>query len=236
LAFTDLSRRREHYRRCRWLIATSYDIPSSHRQRPLLIPPSSEDNDDDDDDDNEYNKNTINGLHDYDSDGNRHYNYDDLDNDADDDDNADDDKEEEEDDDDEENKDDHEHNDDVNEDKEDSDDDDEEDSDDEDSDDDDEDSDDDEVDDLSHDDAASNLECLRTQLSIVQQLIVVLGPQFQVSYSPVSRPDYCEVTTLQDCIGRQAVFCQFCLVDVPSVEALTFIRSDCRLEGFRLSL
>jgi len=200
LAFTDLSRRREHYRRCRWLIATSYDIPSSHRQRPLLIPPSSEDNDDDDDDDNEYNKNTINGLHDYDSDGNRHYNYDDLDNDADDDDNADDDKEEEEDDDDEENKDDHEHNDDVNEDKEDSDDDDEEDSDDEDSDDDD------------------------------------LGPQFQVSYSPVSRPDYCEVTTLQDCIGRQAVFCQFCLVDVPSVEALTFIRSDCRLEGFRLSL
>ena len=90
--------------------------------------------------------------------------------------------------------------------------------------------------DLSHDEIASNLECLRTQLRIVRRLIDLLGPQFQVSYSPVSRPDFRETTTLQGCIGRTVVFCRICLVDVPSVEELPFLRSDSRLEGFRFSL
>ena len=161
LAFTDLSRRSEHcYRQLHWFIATSYDIPLSRRQCRLLIPPLSEDNyDDNNDDDDEYNENIINGLHDYDSDGNCHYNYDNLDNDANDADDANadanDDDEEEEDDDDEENEVDRELNDINNKDKDDSDNKEEEDSDNEDSDDDDEDSDDDEVDDLSHNDTAS---------------------------------------------------------------------------------
>jgi hypothetical protein len=80
------------------------------------------------------------------------------------------------------------------------------------------------------------LECLRTQLRIVRLLIDVLGPQFQVSYSPVSRPDFRETTTLQGCIGRTVVFCRFRLVDVLSVEELTLLRSDSRLGGFRFSL
>ena len=126
-----------------------------HLSRPL-----SEDNyDDNNDDDDEYNENIINGLHDYDSDGNCHYNYDNLDNDANDADDANadanDDDEEEEDDDNEENEVDRELNDINNKDKDDSDNKEEEDSDNEDSDDDDEDSDDDEVDDLSHNDTAS---------------------------------------------------------------------------------
>jgi len=49
LAFTNLSWCNEHYRRRHWFIATSYDLPSSHRQRCLLPPPPSEDNDDNDD-------------------------------------------------------------------------------------------------------------------------------------------------------------------------------------------
>jgi hypothetical protein len=181
LAFTDLSRRSEHYRRHHCFIATSYDLPSPHRQRRLPLPPPSEDNDDDDDDD-----------------------ADNADDDADDDDadadaNANADKEEDNDD---------EENDDKENKEEDSEDEDEEDSDDEDSDDDD----DEDSDNLSHDDVASNLECLCTQLSIVQHLIVALGPQFQISYSPVSRPDYCEVTTLSDCLYRQVVFVVFALL------------------------
>ena len=46
-----------------------------------------------------------------------------------------------------------------------------------------------------------SLLCLRTQSIIVQQLIVVLGPNFHVSYTPAARPDYCVDTTLHDCIG-----------------------------------
>jgi hypothetical protein len=80
------------------------------------------------------------------------------------------------------------------------------------------------------------LECLRTQLRIVRRLIDVLGPQFQVSYSPVSRPDFRETTTLQGCIGRTVVFCRFRLVDILSVEELTLLRSDSRLGVFRFSL
>ncbi len=37
-------------------------------------------------------------------------------------------------------------------------------------------------------------------------------------------------------VGCLVVFCRFRLVDVPSVEELTFLRSDSRLEGFRFSL
>ena len=90
--------------------------------------------------------------------------------------------------------------------------------------------------DLSHDGLLSNLECLRTQLRIVRRLIVVLGPQFRVAYSPVSRPDFRETTTLQGCTVRPVVFCRFCLVYVPSVQELTLLRSDSRLGGFRFSL
>ncbi len=46
-----------------------------------------------------------------------------------------------------------------------------------------------------------SLLCLRTQAIIVWQLIVVLGPNFRVSYTPAACPDYRVVTTLQDCIG-----------------------------------
>ena len=37
---------------------------------------------------------------------------------------------------------------------------------------------------------------------IVRRLIDVIGERFRVSYSPVSRPDFVETTTLQGCIGR----------------------------------
>ena len=50
--------------------------------------------------------------------------------------------------------------------------------------------------------------CICTQAIFVQQLIVVLG----VSYTPAARPNYCVVTTLQDCIGllviRQTAGCR----------------------------
>jgi len=69
-------------------------------------------------------------------------------------------------------------------------------------------------DDGNDDKAVSDLECLCTQLSIV--LIVVLGPHFQVSYSPSSHPDFCVITTLQDCIGLPVIFCRFRLFDAIS--------------------
>jgi hypothetical protein len=80
------------------------------------------------------------------------------------------------------------------------------------------------------------LECLRTQLRIVRRLIDIIGPQFRVSYSPVSRPDFVETTTLQGCIGRTVLFCRFRLLDILSVEELYFLRRDSRLGGFRFSL
>ena len=52
----------------------------------------------------------------------------------------------------------------------------------------------------------------------------------------VSHPDFSETTTLHGCTVRQVVFCRFLLVDVPSVQQLTFLRRDSRLEGFRFSL
>jgi hypothetical protein len=64
----------------------------------------------------------------------------------------------------------------------------------------------------------------------------VLGNQFRVSYSPVSCPEFRETTTLQGCTVRPVVFCRFRLVDVPSVQQLTFLRSDRHLEGFCFSL
>ena len=58
--------------------------------------------------------------------------------------------------------------------------------------------------------------CLRTQLIIIQQLIVMLGPNFLVSHhTPADCPDYCVVTTLQDCISLLVIIQGFSLVDVP---------------------
>ena len=87
-----------------------------------------------------------------------------------------------------------------------------------------------------YDKAASLVGCLRTQKSIVWRLIVVLGPHFQVYYLPITRPDFCVITSLKDCIDLPVVFCQFCLVDQLHKEELTFLRQDCLLEGFCLGL
>ena len=57
LAFANLTRRNEHYRRRHWSIATSYDLLLPHRQRRHLPPPPSDDNQDDvdnEDDDSNY--------------------------------------------------------------------------------------------------------------------------------------------------------------------------------------
>jgi len=59
LAFTNLTRRNEHYQRCNWSIATSYDLLLPHRQQRHLAPLPLDDNndynnDDKDDDDNDY--------------------------------------------------------------------------------------------------------------------------------------------------------------------------------------
>ena len=52
LAFANLTRRNEHYRRRQWSIATSYDLLLPLRQRRHLPPPPSDDNEDDEDKDN----------------------------------------------------------------------------------------------------------------------------------------------------------------------------------------
>ena len=77
-----------------------------------------------------------------------------------------------------------------------------------------------------------SLLCLCTQAIIVRQLIVVLG----VSYTPVARPGYHVVTTLQDCIGLLVIIRGFCLVDIPSDDTLSILCHDSLLEGFRLTL
>ncbi len=64
----------------------------------------------------------------------------------------------------------------------------------------------------------------------------MLGPRFKVSYSPIAHPDFCVITTLQDCHRYWGVYCQFRLVDLPSNEQLTLLRQDCLLGGFRLCL
>jgi hypothetical protein len=64
----------------------------------------------------------------------------------------------------------------------------------------------------------------------------VLGHNFKVSYSPSSRPDFCVIATLQDCIGLSEIICGLRLVDVPADYILTFVRRDCLMEGFCLSL
>ncbi len=81
-----------------------------------------------------------------------------------------------------------------------------------------------------------SLWCLRNQLIIVRQLIVVLGPNFQVSYTPAGRPNHHVVTTLQDCIGLLVIIWGFSLVDVPSDVTLSILQHNCLLEGFRLAL
>ena len=261
LAFSNLNRRDEHYRRRHWFTATSYNLLLSlclcqHRRLPP--PPSddnqddneddtdednkdeddsdeddededdsnddndSEDGDEDEDEDDEYN------IHDYNSDGNCKYckyNYNDLhDDDDDDDDNNDDDDDENNihdcDSDDNCN---YNYDDPVNNNADDantandsnSDDDDSDNEDSDDSDDNDHSYDDDDNDDNDdHDKAASDLECPRTPKSIVRMLIVVLGPHFQVSYSPITRPDLCVITTLQDCIGLLVFFVDFALLTI----------------------
>ena len=81
-----------------------------------------------------------------------------------------------------------------------------------------------------------SLPCLCTQAIIVRQLIVVLGPNFRVSYTPAAHPDFCFVTTLQDCIGLLVIIRGFCLVDVPFGATLSILRHNSLLEGFRLAL
>ena len=224
LTFTDLARRNEHYRQRLWLIATSYGLVLSHRQHCHLPPPPSDDNQDDNDK-NEDKDNKDEDDSNEDEDGsdddnnNEDNNKDEANNDNEDKDNSNEDKGSE---------DDGKDNSDNDNAKEDSD---------NDSDDDD---DNEEEDLLIVDNGRSRLDedlrCLHTQLSIVRRLIVVLGPGFQVSYLPSSRPDFRVITTLQDCIGLPVLFCGFGLVDVPSDDILTFLHSDCLLKGFCLAL
>ncbi len=190
-------------------------------QHRHLAPPPSDDNKDDDVEDKDTNEDEDNSdeynILDYDSDGNCKYNIEDYDDLADD----------------EYDNDDKYYIHDVDSDNDDADDIDADESDDEDSDDDDNhsyDNEDDNYDD--NDDNKIKLECLHTQLSIVQRLIVVLGPHFQVSYSPSSRPDTCGITTLQECIVLSEIICGLRFVHVPSDGILIFLCSDCRLEGF----
>jgi hypothetical protein len=81
-----------------------------------------------------------------------------------------------------------------------------------------------------------SLRCLCTQLIIVQQLIVVLGSNFRVSYTPAGHPDHRVVTTLQDCISLLMIIWGFSLVDVPLDVTLSILQHDCLLEGFCLAL
>ena len=201
LAFSNPNRCDEHYQRRHWFTATSCDhLPSRLQHCPLLPPPSdnNQDNNDDDDDDKEE-EDDGNDEDDKDDD-NSNDEDDDNDNENEDDINKEDKDDSDGDNDDDNNED---NNDQYNynsngnyihflskankdSDNEDSD---KEDSEDEDS--------------LSDNDvyneAASLVECLHTQLSIVWRLIVVLGPHFQVSYSPIAHPDFCVITTLHDC-------------------------------------
>jgi hypothetical protein len=78
--------------------------------------------------------------------------------------------------------------------------------------------------------------CICTQAIIVPQLIVVLGPNFPVSYTPAAHPDYRVVTTLQDCIGLLVIIRGFHLVDIPSDDTLSILHHDSLLEGFCLTL
>ena len=78
---------------------------------------------------------------------------------------------------------------------------------------------------------------LHTLAIIVQQLIVMLSLDFRVPYTPAAHPNYCVITTLQDCIGLLVIIWGFCLVDVPSSDAtLSILCHDCLLEGFCLVL
>ncbi len=190
LAFTDLTRRNEHYRRRHWSIATSYDLRLPHRQRRHLAPPPSDDEDDDDEDeDNEDEDNSDEDDEDEDNSDDDNDSEDDVDDDDDDDDDdyyyyiildnnddvddneyvdSDDDNNDVSDDEDSDNDDNHSYdNDDDNKD-------DDEDNDEDDNEDDDEDDNDD--DDNEYDEAASVIERLHTQLNIVQRLIDVGGP------------------------------------------------------------
>jgi hypothetical protein len=252
LAFSNPNRRDKHYRRRHWFTATSCNrLPSLLQHSPLPPPPS--DNNQDDDDNN---KEDDDGNDEDDEDDDDSNNKDDDDDNEEDKDNINKEDEDNSDDDGEDN-DDEDYNDqynydsngdhlhflseaDFDEDSNDEDSDDEDfdnkDSEDEDSDKEDSDDEDSSSDNDAYNEVASLVECLHTQLSIVQRLIVVLGPHFQVSYSPIARPDFCVITTLQDCYHYWGVYCRFRLVDLPSNEQLTLLHQDCLLGGFRLGL
>jgi hypothetical protein len=59
------------------------------------------------------------------------------------------------------------------------------------------------------------------QALIVQQMIVVLGPDFWVAYTPVSCPGSSVVATLCSCIGLEDIILgEFQLINMPSAKAL----------------
>ena len=211
MAFTNLTRRDEHCRWRHWFTATSYDLLLSLCQRHHLPPSPSDDNEDREDND-EDNKDKDNSEDDSNSENNDEDNEDNSDND---DDNEDDDDDE----DDTDTKDDNEEDDneeDVDE----------------------EDNDDDEEDDEDNNGLGldEDLWCLCTQFDFVRRLIVVLGPDFRVSYTTSVVPDHRVITTLQDCLGLPVIICGFCLVDIPSDAILTILHHDCLLEDFCLAL
>jgi DNA mismatch repair ATPase MutL len=210
MAFTNLTRRDEHCRWRHWFTATSYDLLLSLCQRHHLPPSPSDDNEDREDND-EDNKDKDNSEDDSNSENNDEDNEDNSDNDDD-------------------NEDDHNDEDDTNT-KDNEEDDNEEDDDKEDNDDDEEDDEDDNGLGLDED-----LWCLCTQFDFVRRLIVVLGPDFRVSYTTSVVPDHRVITTLQDCLGLPVIICGFCLVDIPSDAILTILHHDCLLEDFCLAL
>ena len=77
---------------------------------------------------------------------------------------------------------------------------------------------------------------LHTLAIIVQQLIVMLSLDFRVPYTPAAHPNYCVITTLQDCIGLLVIIRGSRLVDVPLDDTLSILRHDSLLEGFCLAL
>ena len=206
LVFTNLTQRDEHYRWRHWFTATSYDRLLSLCQCRRLSQPPSVNNEDGEDKDNSEDVN----KEDADKDKDDSDDDDEADSDEDEDDSEEEANEDEFDsDNDKDNSDDEDDNEDdgvddsndkdnnVDDDKEDKDDD-------EDDDDNDEDDDDNRLG-LEEELHCPRTHCIRTQLSIVRRLIVVLGPNFRVSYTTVARPDHRYFTTLSYCIALHVI-------------------------------
>jgi len=65
------------------------------------------------------------------------------------------------------------------------------------------------------------------QLSILQELIVVLGEDFLVTYTPENySPECCVVATLQDCISITVIIRGLRFVDVPSIASLVIFHHN----------